>query len=799
MKRNALLKLLSIVVGVMVIVASVVCLNAVNAADDFGTEADGITVQTRTDMDSFATTEGLTNGDFSEGLKYWGPSNYYNSDATPFEAKTSDIVKIVTDGTNKYAQFTGTLSYASSGIQTNVIKVPATKVAKDDKLVVMYKGDAAPSTAKAKVYLRQFNVAGGKDDIINTAANNIQKYKVIDGTWAVLRSTVGTVLANATESDFYTFAVEFRATKKDSVARFDDVMIVKSKTDGFYTLDGLKIDENGDPIPGEGGNGEGGDGEGGEVTPPPATPSGVTVTGEPIDSKWVGTEADGIATDKSGTLAYTPHALGFQNGDFEQGFKYWAREVKIENVEWKPSQLASIKTETNGNKYLHFQYDENTYVATSTSKYQALRTICFSVDDTNLNKGDALVVMGNYKKGTVLTDFQIKLELRNVNGDAGWTRMPNSAWGTSAVKMATDTEWGVFAHTTGAVVGEKVYDAFQQYKDTHLAVYIAIGANGKYTSGDFDNLRIVKLKDGVYTELDGTPIDLGGSGDGEGEGGEVSNDPAWAGTASEGVTMYQGDHINNVLMGDFVNGNFEKGLKYWAAKSTAYYPSDVSEIKTEANGNKYVYLKGASDDYYGFKTGIIAIPDTKLAVGDQLVIVFDYKSNEDANCLQIPLTQRYAGDRLTQNFAGDLIIGDEWCTGYIGAKPGVTLAERKTGNNPGYAESGYYAFQMTVECKNAGDTISLDNIRIAKLVGNKIVDLDGNVISADITNPVDNTTGGNGGTTGGSGSTGTGNGNGSGTGNGSSATTGETFPVMPMAVAGIVIAASAVILRKKVR
>ena len=791
MKKNALLKLLSVVIGVMVIVASVVCLTTVNAAEDFGTEADGITVNAKDAMNSWTATEGLKNGDFSEGLKYWGPSNY---GSTTDDMKTSNIVNLLEDNGNKYVQLNGALSYKNSGIQTTVVKVPATQVAKGDKLAVMYKGDAAPTSAQAKVILRQFNVSGGKNDISATDAPYITVYKADNSTWAVLNGKSGTVLENATASDYYTFAVEFRATSKTSVARFDDVKIVKVEDDGFYTLDGVKIDEDGNPVGGSG------DGEGGEVTPPPATPSGVTVTGEPINSKWVGTEADGIATDKSGTLAYTPHALGFQNGDFEQGFKYWGREVKEENVEWKPSQLASIETETNGNKYLHFQYDENTFVSTSTSKYQALRTICFSIDDSKLEKGDSIAVMGNYKKGTVLTNFQIKLELRNVASGAGWTAMPNSAWGTSAVKMATDTEWGVFAHTTGAVVGEKSYSAFQQYKDTHLAVYIAIGANGKYTSGDFDNLRIVKLKDGVYTELDGTPIDLGG-GDGEGEGGEVSNDPAWAGTANEGVTMYQGDHINNVLMGDFVNGDFEKGLKYWAAKSTAYYPSDVSEIKTEANGNKYVYLKGASAGYYGFKTGVITIPDSKLAVGDQLVIVFDYKSNEDANCIQIPLTQRYAGDRLTQTFAGDLIIGDEWCTGYIGAKPGITLAERKTGNNPGYAESGYYAFQMMVECKQAGDTISLDNIRIAKLVGNKIIDLDGNVISEDVSNPVDNTTGSGstGGSTGGSGSTGTGNGNGSGTNSGSSATTGETLPVMPMAVAGIVLAASAVILRKKVR
>ena len=42
MKKNALLKLLSVVVGVMVIVASVVCLTIVNATDDFGTVTDGI-------------------------------------------------------------------------------------------------------------------------------------------------------------------------------------------------------------------------------------------------------------------------------------------------------------------------------------------------------------------------------------------------------------------------------------------------------------------------------------------------------------------------------------------------------------------------------------------------------------------------------------------------------------------------------------------------------------------------------------------------------------------------------------
>ena len=44
---------------------------------------------------------------------------------------------------------------------------------------------------------------------------------------------------------------------------------------------------------------------------------------------------------------------GFANGNFEQGFKYWAN-----NWGKRPSDVSTIQTEENGNKYLHFNGEQ---------------------------------------------------------------------------------------------------------------------------------------------------------------------------------------------------------------------------------------------------------------------------------------------------------------------------------------------------------------------------------------------------------------------------------------------------------
>ena len=782
MKRNSLVKLLSVIVGIMVIVASVVCLTTVNAADDFGTEADGITVANKTAMDSWTATEGLKNGDFSEGLKYWGPVDYY-SGTTDASAKASDVVEIVTSGTESYAKFNGSLDYKNAGIQTTPITVPAAKVEAGDKLAVLYKGDANPSaSSKTKIAVRlyQYNTADGKATIVDCAAGNLT-VDTIDATWSMLNTTSGIVLANATESENYTFSVSITAIAKTCIALVDDVQIVKVKDDGFYTLDGLKLDENGKPIEGSGSAGDEDNEDGGNNEEETTTP--VQVDGTEIPAAFTGTEADGITTAGKNALLIGVHAAEWYNADFSQGLKYWGREDKAIDGDWTTSQIASVLTEGE-NKYLHIDFNESTYTSTSTSKFQGIRTIVFSIDETLVEKGDVLVLMGKYKNGTSLNDFQFKLHTRNSNGETKWTSStPNTAYCPGVLKAATETEWGIFAQTDGIVVGDKSYSAFSGIKDTDIALCVEIVANNKYTTGDFDDFKIVKYKDGVYTELDGTAIDLG----------EVSNDPAWAGTETEGVTMYKNNGMNNIISEGFPNADFEKGLKYWASKSDSYYPADVAEIKTEANGNKYLYLKGNENGYYGLKSSVITIPASKLNPGDQLVVVFDYKDGA-ANTLQIPITQRFTQNvyRLCQKGGDDIVIGNDWCTAYTKVTAN-TLEARQDGTNAGYAGSDTYAFQLMIEAINGGDTIAIDNLRICKLVGTKIVDLDGNVVCADVNNPVDNTTNS------GTGSIGTGTGNGSGTGNGTSATTGETLPIAPLAVAALVVASSAVMLRKKVR
>ena len=803
MKRNSLVKLLSVIVGIMVIVASVVCLTTVNAADDFGTEADGITVANKTAMDSWTATEGLKNGDFSEGLKYWGPVDYY-SGTTDASAKASDVVEIVTSGTESYAKFNGSLDYKNAGIQTTPITVPAAKVEAGDKLAVLYKGDANPSaSSKTKIAVRlyQYNTADGKATIVDCAAGNLT-VDTIDATWSMLNTTSGIVLANATESENYTFSVSITAIAKTCIALVDDVQIVKVKDDGFYTLDGLKLDENGKPIEGSGSAGdEGEDGSAPEVNDEDLILGGVT-------SLLPGTETEGI-TNPDNAGQYTANAsgihgtvmLGFNNADFEQGFKWWAGKQNY-------SVLNSMKL---------VEEEDNTYVQFDTSKldktYEGIATPDIAISSDKISVGDKLVLIYDVK-GNTGRDYQVTLDQRN-----GGVRI---AEGYSNDKvLATNGDWTtkVAAATNGGAIKERTAGSALGYADSdYYTVFVQLQNASVDATACFDNLILAIEKDGKYYDFDGTEItfgadeeeeggsegnqggsegDQGGSGSDDDDSSDTNKDAEkilmnngadMPGTEAEGITgKYSNLHGSAVL--GLNNGDFTEGFKWWAGKQ-AGGPTAVMDLKTEGT-NKYVQFNAdkLTSTWQGLTTPDIAISDQYVKEGDTLALIYDYKGTD----FQVVMAQRNGGTgRMAEgneNNSTELAVNGEWTTAVAPIKN--TVGARSEGTLVGCADTGYYTFYLFVENRAEVCDASFDNFRIAKVgtdggyydiyTGEKLVFKS---TSTDSSN---------------GGSTGTGNGNGSGTGNGTSATTGETLPIAPLAVAGLVLTASVVILRKKVR
>ena len=524
------------------------------------------------------------------------------------------------------------------------------------------------------------------------------------------------------------------------------------------------------------------------------------------DPAWAGTEADGMTTDKVGGNAVdginSTEAL--MNGDFEKGLKYWACNswhstsgnpaLSSDVTSLTASHVGSVKTEANGNKY--FQFDGKVRYT-----FNGLMPNHLSVPASRLNVGDTVVMVMDYK--AVNADdakfVQLKITERNAGGRALTQENVSEAtvlkaasatngWTTIATKKSNT----VAAPNTGSYVG----DAWAHNAgDYCLEVYIQVHngrEKGQKSELCIDNVRIAKLTaDGKYIDLSTneeiviTPDTPSGGGVSGGESGGESGgstptpagDPEWAGTEADGITsLTQGESSTDSFapVDGFANGNFEKGLKYWASTAkfnlnehkdnpvTSLKASETGSIKTEANGNKYFQFDGKSrQTYCGIKTAKISIPASKINVGDKIAVMFDWKANADGDDVQVKAEQRYidGAGASTNTMASKCEVlkkataSDPWNTvatkpqGAVG-KTIATAAENKS------VRDGDYVFMITASIPGGSvSTAAIDNVRLVKVTSdNKYIDLN---TGSEVVIPTGSNGSGNGGS------------NGSGTGTGS--------------------------------
>lgn len=493
---------------------------------------------------------------------------------------------------------------------------------------------------------------------------------------------------------------------------------------------------------------------------------GVVAEDAAIDDSVAGTKEEGI-TEKSDAGLNSIYVEGLNNGDFEEGFKWWGGKQA-----GGASTVMELKKD-----------GENTYVqykADYEGTWKGIRTPAILIPEDKIAVGDQLVViydaipgkLGDSTHGTCVL-FQLNSKLTNGSIDNNY-RLGN---GTYGYLVGAHDGWGVYrTQTTNKVIERQPGTDAGFASSGYYAFALQIESQYQGSTLAVDNFRLAKLKDGKYYDLiTDKEITL-----------TYDTTPVLNGTEEEGITIGTGASYSvSYIASNMYNGDFESGLLGWASTvnvkdSTDWFPTNIVEIKTESNGNKYIQFDGdnAADssngdsNYVGIRTDEFSISDDLIDDGDQLALVFKYKDG-DGNNLQWVLEQGSVSDgknRKAQSYKDDIKQDGDWYVGYASLNP---VSVRSAGTNPGQASSGSYVFYIQLECAGAANAfteISLDDVQICKLSadGNKFYDVYTGKLLYDIT-PASS-----GGATGGSTTTGTGNGTGAGTGNGTSATTGDS-------------------------
>ena len=260
-----------------------------------------------------------------------------------------------------------------------------------------------------------------------------------------------------------------------------------------------------------------------------------------------------------------------------------------------------------------------------------------------------------------------------------------------------------------------------------------------------------------------------------------STDPEWAGTEEKGVVVAtsSSSSMNNVGTSvGLLNGDFEKGLKYWGTtvKSTNAGADLSGSIVTEANGNKYFQLSGNFESQWsGIKSCAIAIPKANVDTTAKYVLMLDVKGDETWQaCLDTRFMTDGKGCTASRSTCTEIAVNGDWAT-YI--TPECTLAgSTYTGSETYGTAAGDYVVYVRLNCNSdVTSKAGFDNLRIAKVSGSKYYDV---FTGEEIVVTSTSTDSGSGSVTGSGTNTGTGNGTGANTGSGTSATTGENVMLL---------------------
>lgn len=239
-KKRIIAAVISVIAAISIMMGGVFC-----SADDvdFGTFEDGIYDLSKKYWyhrhAAYKGGDGLPNGDFQQGYKYWIQN---------FGMKCSDVTTLKKEGDNYYLHFDGQQCQNNyDGI--NSVRFTAKNVTAGTPLAVLYKwrGDS-----QYQIYLSQWDMNaeenGGKETRLSFSAYTKKIYEAYEeGEWniGVTSAADGTksVTVPTQGSNEYFFSIGVQITTDPTVViDFDDIQLVIRQDNGIVTdLDGNKL------------------------------------------------------------------------------------------------------------------------------------------------------------------------------------------------------------------------------------------------------------------------------------------------------------------------------------------------------------------------------------------------------------------------------------------------------------------------------------------------------------------------------------------------------------------------------
>lgn len=632
----------------------------------------------------FGAVDGLNNGDFSQGFKYWSIREYSPSKA-PQYVSLSQQASITSDGALK---LNGDITccdewLAANPTNTNVYagltSAPFTlsSVNAGDEIYLAFDMRKTNNYLRVRLYDDTSFASAG-------VCNYAEKYPNNNG------DDMRTILLPAltVSSDDSIFFIEIQKGSNTETAELDNFRVVTKNDDGTYT-----------------------DATTGELLYGDLQPFGGTEEDGIVSSRFNNGNMTSVRLDYNltNTDYYLP-TVGLKNPDFSQGFKYWSYRGYSSSKApqyTKISQQATVDKTTGVLTFGEVSCCDTWLAAnpTNTNVYAGLSSTGFTFPD---------VVAGNTIYATA--------EIRNTAGRVTLALQEHKAEAVAA-NLRKDAITTVFngnggaANTSNEWVTTQTADLTVTNNGSWFSIYIQRD-NGAGTQ--VRNIRIyMKNSDGVIYDI-------------------THGDPIWAGTEEHGIrsTISGEGSTNNIAPTDGqINYDFSKGLKYWAstakfdkdqASGTVdhLYASETGSIVTEANGNKYFKFDGVKrSSFCGIKTAKLSIPADKINVGDKLVVMFDYMGDKN---VQIKFEQRFCtGGAASSNSMISVCTvvraateDNPWTT--VATKPQApVVASTATVAANQSVRDGDYVFMITAAVpSNTESTCGLDNIRLVKIDDN---------------------------------------------------------------------------------
>ncbi len=564
-KEIALLTVIMLILPTLLI-DSVILADAAN----YGTVEDGITGN----ASDIAASSTFFNGDFSEGLKYWGKS----ADSILETDKASDSSFIETDlSGNNYLVIEKQESESSDKKGIKSVNFEISGINRNDSVFVF--ADYYTEISETGI----FNIS------LKAANTNTRLSANLS-----LKDTSQKTSTIYTKENWKTVYLSRKFTKvSDSgVATLNLDVSFNSGKYGKLCIDNIKIFINRKDVTPEGYY---------------EALDGTLVPESDLNTELYGDANDGVIGDIT-TISPTDT---FLNNDFSEGLKYWGQRGGTVADTAKASDSATVKVDDSGDKYLFIDKPQ-----AETNSFKGIKSARFKVN--GLSVGDTITLLADYKgefSGTPA--FYVNLVPDSTTAFENNFQLTD---GSAEVKTVYTREgWKTIkgTQTIGSISssGSAVF---------YLDVYINVN---KYGSVSVDNLNIYikdntgedKTPAGYYKKLDGTLVpenDLNTEMYGNEENGISGNASALAPTDK------------------LLNGDFQNGFLYWGQRggnpsATAKASDDVS-LKEES-GNKYIFIE--RQESVNAAKGIKSVPFkiNGLSVGDEIALLVDYKATPNDN------------------------------------------------------------------------------------------------------------------------------------------------------------------------